>query len=330
MASQSLDGEERNALRRAFGTFATGITIVTCLDAGGNPLGFTANSFTSVSLDPALLLICIAKTSTSLGHFRNSETFAVNILSASQIDLSNRFASRKADRFAEVNWTPGQGGAPLIEKSAAWFDCSVHQFVDAGDHIVLIGRVTNFGQTDQPSLIYLKGQYLEAPKPVETMLDNRNGGVQVGGLLAGLGGVLLHKVNGAWTVPMGRPQSGFRAARASLNECLGEAGVDVNWNVLYSVFDDPKGDGTWMFFHGSLNGTPELADGYRIFAPDDLPIDEVPVRGIRSMLRRYLSENRDGAYSLYADAPRLSGHIARFSGQATPWSDVFNLDEERT
>jgi len=328
MANQSLSGEERNALRRAFGAFATGVTIVTCRDAEGNPLGFTANSFTSVSLEPALLLICISKTSASLEHFRRCDRFAVNILSANQVDLSNTFASRAPDRFADVNWRSGTGGSPLIDKSAAWFECSVHQFVDAGDHFVLIGQVTDFDQTDQPSLIYLKGQYLEAPKPVEAMMESRNGGVQVGGLLAGAEGVLLRRVDDAWTVPMGRPRPGIRAARVSLDECLSEAGVDVTWNVLYSVFDEPKGGGTWMFFHGSLNGTPELADGYRIFAPDELPIDEIPVRGMRSMMRRYLSENRDGALSVYADAPRLSGHIARFAGQATPWSDVFNLEEK--
>ncbi|WP_306110426.1 MULTISPECIES: flavin reductase [Roseovarius] len=330
MASQRLSNEDCDALRRAFGAFATGVTIVTCQDTEGKPLGFTANSFTSVSLEPALLLICIAKTSTSLEHFRRCKSFAVNILSASQVDLSNKFASRQPDRFADVMWKSGENGAPLIDKSAAWFDCLVHQFVDAGDHIVLIGRVRDFDQSDLAPLIYLKGQYLEAPKPVEALMETANGGVQVGGLLAGSEGVLLQKVNGAWTVPMGRPQPGFRAARTSLDNCLSEAGVDVNWNVLYSVFDEPKGDGTWMFFHGSLDGTPDLKDGYRIFALDELPVDEMPVRGMRSMVRRYLSENRDGAFSLYADAPRRSGHIARFAGQATPWSDVFNLEEKRT
>ncbi|WP_315900386.1 flavin reductase family protein [Maritimibacter alkaliphilus] len=152
---------DRADLRRAFGRFATGVTIVTACDGTGAPVGFTANSFTSVSLDPALLLVCIGKTSSNLAIFRDGGAFAVNILAADQTGLSNRFASRKvADRFAGVGWQAGPTGAPLLEDCAAGFDCETHDVVDAGDHLVLIGRVVALERSIRPALVFADGQYL--------------------------------------------------------------------------------------------------------------------------------------------------------------------------
>lgn len=321
--------ETRCSLRRAFGSFATGVTIVTARDAQGEAVGFTANSFTSVSLDPALLLVSISKTSSNLNAFSQANSFAVNILAASQTGLSNRFASRGEDRFSGVEWTCGDRGAPLIGGSAAWFDCTLHRLVDAGDHVIIIGRIEAFSHTDLEPLIYLKGQYLEAPRPVEVLLsDPPDGGLRAGGLLGCMGKIVLERDGDNWTVPMGSAKPGFRAARSSLDERLAEAGAEVRWNVLYSVFDDPVQPGTWMFFQGVLDEHSVLRSNFKLFAPEDIPLNKISTRGMRSMLRRYLAENREGAFSLYADGTRHSGHIARFAGTATPWSDTFTTEEE--
>ena len=102
-------------LRRAFGNFATGVTVVTTLDAAGNPCGFTANSFTSVSIDPPLLLVSIARAAFGCEVFTAARGFAVNILARSQRELSNRFAAAGTDKFANLDWHAAENGSPIID-----------------------------------------------------------------------------------------------------------------------------------------------------------------------------------------------------------------------
>src|SRR5215475_7686332 len=99
-------------LRRAFGCFVTGVTVVTAIDEERRPRGFTANSFTSVSLDPPLVLVCIARSAGSFPLFACTAHFAINILSEQQRPISSRFASKQADKFADVAWHPGESGSP--------------------------------------------------------------------------------------------------------------------------------------------------------------------------------------------------------------------------
>lgn len=148
------------ALREALGAFATGVTIVTARSAEtGEPVGFTANSFTSVSLEPPLLLVCLAHTAASYRIFCQSEGFAVNVLEAGQEAIARIFATRGADKFSEVLWRPGAHGAPLIEGSLACFDCQMHQRVAAGDHDILMGRVLGFSRHEGRALVYHGGAF---------------------------------------------------------------------------------------------------------------------------------------------------------------------------
>lgn len=151
--------DDKTALRRALGAFATGVTIVTARDAGGEPVGFTANSFTSVSLDPPLLLVCLAHTAASYDIFRAAGSFAVNVLEVGQEDTARRFASRGADKFGATAWSPGHMGAPLIDGSLARFDCAMDSRVTAGDHDILIGRVMAFSLHEGEALLYHKGSF---------------------------------------------------------------------------------------------------------------------------------------------------------------------------
>lgn len=167
-------------LRDALGTFATGITIVTALDQAGAPIGFTANSFTSVSLDPPLVLVCIAKSAAGYGAFISADAYCVTVLSNHQRDISNAFAKRGVDKFDGVSWTCGDTGAPILKGGLAHFECAMHQAVDAGDHAILIGRVIDFATSDQQPLCYHRGMYAalapEYPKPVN-YVASRTGNV---------------------------------------------------------------------------------------------------------------------------------------------------------
>lgn len=154
------------ALRRAFGAFATGVTIVTTLDPDGQPVGLTANSFTSVSLDPPLVLVCVGAGSTALPAFRAADRFAVSVLAADQRDAAMVFATRGADRFAAVRWAPRVTGAPVIEGCAAWFDCRLQQLMTLGDHDIAVGRVVAFHRDAARPLGYHAGRFVEVGAPV--------------------------------------------------------------------------------------------------------------------------------------------------------------------
>ena len=153
------EAPDPRALRDAFGCFMTGVTVVTTAE-GGRPLGFTANSFSSVSLEPPLLLVSIANRSGNLAAFTRGLGFAVNILSEAQKDLSARFARPIEDRFEGVFWRKGPVGSPLIAGVSAWFDCTLEQAVPAGDHTILIGRIGGFEAGSAPGLGYYRGAYV--------------------------------------------------------------------------------------------------------------------------------------------------------------------------
>lgn len=150
---------DTTALRAAFSAFLTGVTIVTTTDRDAAPRGFTANSFTSVSLDPPLLLFCIGKTSRSLDDFVGAKTFAVNILSDKQQHLSARFATPVEDRFDKVDWYAGPAGSPILQDVCGWFDCETRNVVEAGDHHIIIGEVIGFDHNPQEALGYSRGGY---------------------------------------------------------------------------------------------------------------------------------------------------------------------------
>lgn len=153
-------GSDPRTLRDALGCFATGVTVVTTLDEAGQPVGLTANSFSSVSLDPPLILFCLARSSTNVERFRQAEHFAINVLHIGQQPTSGVFARSQADRFQDVAWETWDTGAPILSGALASFECGAEQIVEAGDHLVIIGRVTRarFEPRRDP-LLYFRGKY---------------------------------------------------------------------------------------------------------------------------------------------------------------------------
>ena len=146
-------------LRAALGRFATGVTIITCLDTDAAPVGLTANSFAALSLDPPLVLWSLRKASNCLPAFAQAGHFAVNVLAETQVDLSRRFASTGDDKFAEGGWSPGQAGVPVLTGSAAVFECAVDSQQDAGDHVLFIGRVLRLSELALAPLLFQGGHY---------------------------------------------------------------------------------------------------------------------------------------------------------------------------
>jgi flavin reductase (DIM6/NTAB) family NADH-FMN oxidoreductase RutF len=151
----------KTELRKALGTFATGVTIVTTLTPDKQLVGITANSFSSVSLDPPIVLWSLKKSSPSLEAFDHNGRFVVNVLTENQKDLSTRFASSISDKFSSVLYAKGIDGLPLIDSCAATFQCKTYQRIEAGDHILFLGLVEAFEHHNHPTLMFCKGKYMK-------------------------------------------------------------------------------------------------------------------------------------------------------------------------
>jgi flavin reductase (DIM6/NTAB) family NADH-FMN oxidoreductase RutF len=145
--------------RNALGTFATGVTIITATAADGKPYGLTCNSFTSVSLNPPLVLWSLGMFSQGLPIFQNASHFTVNILSASQQALSNKFAKSSADKFEGVEWKPGLGNAPVLTGCVANFQCRAANRYYGGDHVIFLGAVEAYAYNRQEPLLFARGGY---------------------------------------------------------------------------------------------------------------------------------------------------------------------------
>lgn len=153
-------GHDPRTLRDALGCFATGVTVVTCLTQAGTPAGLTVNSFTSVSLDPPLLLVCLAKPAASAAALIAAPCFAVNVLQTGQQPASIRFATRDEDRFGTTPWSCGEAGAPILSQSLGVFECERYAVYDGGDHHILVGEVVkaSFDASLDP-LLFFRGRY---------------------------------------------------------------------------------------------------------------------------------------------------------------------------
>ena len=153
-------GSDPRTLRDALGSFATGVTVVTCVDEDARPFGLTVNSFTSVSLDPPLLLVCVAKQARCAPALTSASHFAVNVLQTGQRPASIRFSTRDEDRFGATPWSTGETGAPLLMDSLGVFECERHAVHDGGDHDILVGRVVraSFDAKMDP-LLFFRGSY---------------------------------------------------------------------------------------------------------------------------------------------------------------------------
>jgi flavin reductase (DIM6/NTAB) family NADH-FMN oxidoreductase RutF len=158
--SEYRTGSDPKTLRDALGCFATGVTVVTCFAQDGQPFGITANSFTSVSLDPPLLLVNVHKQAACAPALTAASHFAVNVLQTGQQPASIRFSTRDEDRFGPNDWSPGEYGAPVLAGSLGVFECERHAVHDGGDHHMLVGHVlkASFDPTFDP-LLYFRGSY---------------------------------------------------------------------------------------------------------------------------------------------------------------------------
>jgi len=207
------------AYRRCLGQFATGVTVITAEHAG-TLVGLTANSFTSVSLDPALVLWSIKYESDSFEAFKHCTHYSVNILSAEQIAQSNHFSKSGGDKFAGMNWQPGLGGAPVLDGAIAVFECANEQELPGGDHLMFLGRVERFRHLSGDPLLFVQGRYGVAMDHPQSMgavsaADKAGSG---GGPLNEFFSALMYRAYGELTktLEQGRRGAGLSATQSRL------------------------------------------------------------------------------------------------------------------
>lgn len=296
-------------LRNAFGTFMTGVTVVTTVETDSTPRGFTANSFTSVSLDPPLLSICIGKSADSVDVFKVADGFAINILSEKQKETSSLFASKRADKFNLTKWGKGPAGNPILDSVCAWFDCKLQQQIDAGDHVILIGKVQGFDYNDQNGLGYVRGGYvtlgLEQAAVTAAGHDSK---VVVGALVDCNGKILLRP-----SPTSGRLQlvaSGLDNRRGSISRLkviLDDLKIGAVIKSLYAVFENEETEQQFIFYRAIADHEDKDKSFY---AQHEIPWERLEDEAMITMVKRYFEESHDQRYGVYFGSQN-SGTVQR-------------------
>ena len=150
---------EKNELRRVMGHFATGVTVITTVSKDGNHYGLTANAFTSVSLEPPMLLVSVDKKAESYPYFEESKVFTVNILADDQEAISRRFAVSGGPKFEGVAYHPGANGAAILEGTLGFIECKLVASYPGGDHTIYLGEIEEAATVDRKPLLFFRGGY---------------------------------------------------------------------------------------------------------------------------------------------------------------------------
>lgn len=285
-------------LRSAFGTFMTGVTVVTTNSNERENIGFTANSFTSVSLDPPLLSVCLAKSMNCCEAFESSSHFAINILAEAQEDISNLFASYKGDRFAKVDWQEDEFGTPIIDGVTTSFSCSNYQQIDAGDHMILLGKIEKFSSTGHEGLGYSNQGYFSlglergAVEPPTSMRK-----FKVGVIIEADGGILLQESDGGLEPPFIEVEN-RTGALGAISKHIDEKGIDLEFGPVYSIFDNKKTGEYSVYFLASSarQQSSSLGKFHEVESLTDLTMAS---SSLQTMLNRYSLETKVGVFGLY-------------------------------
>lgn len=298
---------DSQALRKAFGSFMTGVTVVTTRGADGELVGFTANSFTSVSMDPPLLLVCPGQHISSYEIFNQASHFSVSVLAEGQEQVSNTFASVSEERFAQVGWREDKNHCALIEGAVATFSCKVHQRHVAGDHMVLIGEVLQLTCDEKPGLGYCSNGYFSLSKEQQSDTSGQENYTGVAGAIIEHGGrILMSNADQPHCVPTVK-QTPTQGARSALQTYFSAEGLPVELGPVYSIYDAPAQQTRFTFFRarsitdeaGNLGTFESIASIEKLSIGDSAQA---------TMMARFVAESHIKTFGLYvgnADAGDL-------------------------
>lgn len=313
-ARDSMKGAQRR-LRDALGTFLTGITVVTTTDPQGRPRGFTANSFTSVSLDPPMVLVCIDSAASSFETFTNGTTYAVNILGQEGRSTAELFASKRPDKFAQSQHYSSPLGNPLLADGVTWLDCRTTDIHIVGDHAVLIGTVEDFGGAGGQPLGFHQGHYVSfSPLDSPEAPIGKTGTVDVAWILEGPQGrvVLVQDAEGRFELPseemLHRDLTDEGLAAVSQKKFGGPVLIDF----MYSFYTDPSSGRMVVIYRGRLE-CHELFEPCRWARLSDDVLEKMSDHVECSVITRYRTEQAAGRFGIYAGTSER-GSVATIHG----------------
>lgn len=286
------------ALRNAFGSYMTGVTVVTAINNEGKPVGFTANSFTSVSLDPPLLLVCPAKSLSSFDVFAKCNNFAVNILSEDQQDISNIFAGSKEDRFSQVDWHKDEHGNPIIDGAITHFSCKTDRSLEAGDHNILVGRVLDFSAREGRGLGYSCGGYFSLGLEREAAeISAQEKQVSVGVIIEHDGKILLSNSQGKSILPNTITDENTNAVNA-IKQFLADNGIEAELGAVFSIYEGTNQNSSYIFYRAFAESSDTKGLGEYV-AIENLAEQNFATPALAIMMNRYATESKNGFYGVY-------------------------------
>lgn len=289
---------DSKALRNAFGSYMTGVTVITAMTDDGKPVGFTANSFTSVSLEPPLLLVCPAKSLSSFDVFANCENFAVNILSEDQQNISNIFAGSKDDRFSQIDWHKDEQGNPIIDGALTHFSCRTERNLEAGDHHLLVGQVLDFSAREGRGLGYASGGYFSLGLEREAAeISTQQKQVSVGVIIEHDGKVLLSQSDGKANLPNTITDENTNAV-STIKQFLAEKGIDAQLGAVFSIYENTKNNNNYIFYRAFAESADTKGLGEYV-AIDSLAEQNFATQAMATMMNRYATESKNGFYGVY-------------------------------
>ncbi|RQP04195.1 MAG: hypothetical protein D1H97_19265, partial [Paracoccus sp. BP8] len=307
-------GRDQSVFRRTMGRFLTGVTVVATRDADGQRWGMTANSFSSVSLDPPLVSICIANRAASLPAFASAEHFGISILASSQQDVAMRFAKPFEDKFDKLDFEEPHSGGLVLRDAAASVVCRPYARIEAGDHLILIGEVLECALSEEPLLGYGQGRFFSSDPEAEggTRAPRPGREVDFGWLIEGDGGLLLRRDRGSgkWSVPMGVLREGGTMSDSMLNAAKSVLGVDIEPVFLYSTVD-LSNERTCYIYRAVTAGPLPSGPSWGVFGPATVPWSELDPPALAPMIDRYFHERSRDEFGIYLNLG--GGRVARLS-----------------
>lgn len=309
--------------RRALGMFATGVTIVTTRDADGAPVGVTANSFNSVSLQPPMVLWSLARNARSLAAFAASAHWTVHVLSNEQDALSNRFARPGTDKFAGLALEDGLHGAPLLPDCSARFQCRTAFQYEGGDHLIFVGEVIHYDASPRPPLLYVTGDYALAARKAAPVATDAQADLRDAAYSESLIGYLLGRAHFQFLHALRRPLAEHGLSHAdffvlsllSVQQPLGAE--EIAAHLAYTGIDIGSVALDALVTRGLLHGTPSalrlspagndailhvLAAAKAIDADVVDRLGELEAASLRNLLRQAIAATDPGLPTLWRAA----------------------------
>ena len=315
----AVDGkiEDIGSYRQVLGSFMTGVTVITTVDADGRQRGITANSFTSVSLDPPLVLFCVDYRAASYETFQKSDGFVIHVLSSEQQDLAKTFASKSETKFEGLETEAGFAGSPILKDVHGWLECRLNETVIAGDHAIIIGEVLRYSSEPARPLGFYQGRFFGFNTDQEiAALVPQASSINVTWMMQTADGAIIAVDRGedGYALPSSSARPRDVHARALAALARAEFQSDVAVEFLYSVFEDEK-ERLGLTYRGQVFADCGLLAeaGFVCIQPAEVDPSRFHRPGESAVVGRYIDELANARFGVYAGT-LAEGSIAQVTG----------------